>query len=82
MKKGGKVQSSICNKFWIFNKILVFYISVVFYYYDDDLCGIFADGRSCPEMLLSFYDGFIFLSSSVRKPYYSAICFQVMSDRL
>lgn len=60
MKKGGKVQSSICNKFWIFNKILVFYISVVFYYYDDDLCGIFADGRSCPETLLSFYDGFIF----------------------
>lgn len=30
MKKGGKLQSTICNKFWIFNKALVFYLSVGF----------------------------------------------------
>lgn len=31
MKKGGKVQSTICNKFWIFNKVLVFYFSGVLF---------------------------------------------------
>lgn len=32
MKKGGKLQSTICNKFWIFNKALVFYLSVGFWF--------------------------------------------------
>lgn len=55
MKKGGKVQSTICNKFWIFNKVLVFYLSVVFL-----ICVAFAGGRNCFEALFSSYNWYIF----------------------
>lgn len=72
MKKGGKVQSTICNKFWIFNKVLLinkcwFLICVTFWLMRG------TDIKHCsPPISESF---FFFLERFCQKPFDDVTCF-------